>query len=165
MGPNPRMTENSSSLILWKSLDIALEKKPDLVLIKKWLNPTDYDAPSSEYHRHAHAKARGTGEWIRGTSQFDQWYSSHDHGSIWVKAVPGAGKSVLAAGTVSSLRKEPFPVLFFFSRQIIETNRTARSLLQDWLCQLLSFTEILQVSLWELVKDKKELATVSTEQL
>ncbi|KAF7898209.1 hypothetical protein EAF00_004655 [Botryotinia globosa] len=76
---------------------MLMDEKPDLEKIKKWLNPTDYLASSSEFNRHASSKARNTGEWIRETSQFEQWHSSADHGSIWIKAVPGAGKSVLAA--------------------------------------------------------------------
>ncbi|TGO88560.1 hypothetical protein BPOR_0155g00140 [Botrytis porri] len=67
------------------------------------LSPTDYLALSSEFNRHASSKARNTGELIRETSQFDQWYSSAVHGSIWIKAVPGAGKSVLVASMVQSL--------------------------------------------------------------
>jgi hypothetical protein len=138
---------DSDEFELVDSLDVAkhivAEKKPDIAKIKAWLNPTDYAASSSEFHRHLSSRALGTGEWIRGTSQFSHWHSSNDHSSIWVKAVPGAGKSVVAASMVDSLaRSECVPVLFFFFRQIIETNRTARSLLRDWISQLLPFSEI-----------------------
>jgi len=70
------------------------------------------------------------------------------HGSIWVKAVPDTGKSVAATSMVNYLSKnESVPVLYFFFRQIIETNRSSQSPLRDWPSQLLSFSEILQVSL------------------
>ncbi|TEY39691.1 hypothetical protein BOTCAL_0454g00020 [Botryotinia calthae] len=142
------------------------DQKPDLDKIIKWLNPTDYLAPSSEFNRHASSKARDTGEWIRETSQFKQWHSSADHGSIWIKAVPGAGKSVLAASMAQSLSaNESVPVLFFFFRQIIETNRTPRGLLRDWMCQLLPFSEALQLNLFEHVKNKQSLESISTEHL
>ena len=98
--------------------------------------------------------------------QFQQWYSSDEQGSIWVKAVPGAGKSVLAATLIESLtRDKTVPVLYFFFRQIIESNRTSRALLRDWLHQLLPFSEIVQVSLWDLMEDKNSLETISTNQL
>jgi NACHT domain len=146
--------------------DIAFLRKPDVSKIRTWLNPTNYTASSSEYHRHLSSQVPGTGEWIRETSQFKQWHSSDSHGSIWIKAVPGAGKSVVAASMVDSLaQNEGVPVLYFFFRQIIETNRQSRSLLRDWLCQLLHASEIIQISLWDLIEDKKALDTVSTDQL
>jgi ankyrin repeat protein len=161
---------DDSDFELVDSLDIAkqivAEKQPDITKIKVWLNPTDYTAFSSEFHRHLSSRAPETGEWIRETPQFTLWDSSNDHGFIWIKAVPGAGKSVVAASMVDSLsRNESVPVLYFFFRQIIETNRSSRSLLRDWLSQLLPFSEILQVSLWELVEEKKDLESLSTSQL
>lgn len=141
-------------------------EKPDLAAIRTWLNPTDYLASSSEFNRHASSKAPETGEWIREASQFEQWHSSVDHGSIWFKAVPGAGKSVLAASMVQSLSAhENAPILFFFFRQIVETNRTSRDLLRDWMCQLLPFSEALQLNLFEYVKNKESLESISAEQL
>ncbi|TVY17972.1 Ankyrin-3 [Lachnellula arida] len=161
---------DDSDFELVDSLDvakqIAAEKQPDLTQIKAWLNPTDYAAFSSEFHRHLSSRAPETGEWIRETPQFSLWDSSTDHGSIWIKAVPGAGKSVVAASMVDSLsRNETVPVMYFFFRQIIETNRSSRSLLRDWLAQLLPFSEILQVSLWEFVEEEKDLESLSTSQL
>ncbi len=161
---------DSDDFELVDSLDVArsivAEKKPDLAIIRAWLAPTNYIASSSEYHRHLSSQAPGTGEWIRETFQFHRWHWSSDYGSIWIKAVPGAGKSVLAASMAESLaQKESVPVLYFFFRQIIETNRTSRALLRDWLAQLLSASESLQVSLWDLVEDKRALETISTKQL
>lgn len=145
---------------------IAAEKPLNIPKIQSWLAPTDFTASSSEFHRHLSSRAPETGEWIRETSQFRLWDSSENHGSIWIKAVPGAGKSVVAASMIHSLaQSKSTPVLHFFFRQIIETNRTARSLLRDWLCQLLPHSEILQVSLWELVEEKRDLENVSTNQL
>ncbi|TGO16233.1 hypothetical protein BTUL_0030g00170 [Botrytis tulipae] len=145
---------------------MLVDEKPDLEKIRKWMNPTDYLASSSEFNRHASSKARNTGEWIRETSQFEQWHSSADHGSIWIKAVPGAGKSVLAASMVQSLSvNESVPVLFFFFRQIIETNRTSRGLLRDWMCQLLPFSEALQLNLFEHVKNGQSLESITTAHL
>jgi hypothetical protein len=145
---------------------MAAVEKPDIQKIVTWLKPTDYFASSSEFKRHASSKALDTGEWIRETPQFDQWHSSDYHGSIWIKAVPGAGKSVLAASMVESLSgKESVPVLFFFFRQIIESNRTSRALLRDWLCQLIHHSEIVQMALWKHIQDQESLENISTPQL
>ncbi|PQE32944.1 ankyrin repeat domain protein [Rutstroemia sp. NJR-2017a WRK4] len=145
---------------------MAAVEKPDIQKIVTWIKPTDYLASSSEFQRHASSKALDTGEWIRETPQFDQWHSSDNHGSIWIKAVPGAGKSVLAASMVESLSgKESVPVLFFFFRQIIESNRTSRALLGDWLCQLIHHSEIIQMAFWKHIQERESLENISTPQL
>jgi hypothetical protein len=145
---------------------IAAHKQPEIVKILAWLKPTDFEAKSSEYKRHLASQAPGTGEWIRNTDHFKRWHDFNDHGSIWIKAVPGAGKSVVAASMVDSLASnENVPVLHFFFRQIIETNRSARSLVCDWLAQLLPFSEILQVALWDRLENKENLETTPTKQL
>jgi hypothetical protein len=146
--------------------DILKHKTPDIQKIQQWLQPTDYQSSTSEFKRHLSSQAPGTGEWIRYTPQFNQWQSSVDHGSIWIKAVPGAGKSVIAASMIDSLAKtESVPVLFFFFRNIIERNRTSRSLIRDWISQLLEHSNILQASVWDWVENEKPLEEISTDRL
>jgi hypothetical protein len=65
--------------------------------IKKWLQPTDYLADSSEYNKHLHNHVKGTGLWIQETEAYRKWHESSHQGSLWVKAIAGAGKSVFAA--------------------------------------------------------------------
>ncbi|KAK4222048.1 ankyrin-3 [Podospora fimiseda] len=106
--------------------DFELVSHDDAVLtleemdeIREWLHPTDY-----KYHDFS------------------------DHGSLWVKGVPGAGKSVIAASIIQHLRTtEDFPVLFFFFRNIVAANFLPRALLQDWLAQLLPYSPKLQFTL------------------
>ncbi|RFU35297.1 hypothetical protein B7463_g1040, partial [Scytalidium lignicola] len=142
------------------------DEKVDVGRINSWLNPTGYNTPSSEFCRHLSSKSPGTGEWIREQTQFKQWYSSDSHNFIWIKAVPGAGKSVLAASMTDSLKREhDGPVLFFFFRQIIDDNSKARSLVRDWIAQVLPFAGILQVALWEYVNEGTHLESISTAQL
>ncbi|KAF2494506.1 ankyrin [Lophium mytilinum] len=136
----------------------------DITKIQSWLQPTNYNAESSEYHRHVSSQAPDTGLWICDTDQYRQWFESPRHGSLWIKGVPGSGKSVLAASVAQHLKKEgTFPVLSFFFRQIIATNRNHRSLCQDWLAQLLPSSTVLQ-ALIQLHLDG-ELADVSNDQL
>jgi hypothetical protein len=72
---------DSDDFELVDSLEVAkhmvAEKKPDVAKIKAWLNATEYATSSSEFHRHLSSQATGTGEWIRETPQFSQWYSSN----------------------------------------------------------------------------------------
>ncbi|KAI1073134.1 hypothetical protein LB507_009093 [Fusarium sp. FIESC RH6] len=120
--------------------DTALS--PELVAqLREWLQPTDYLADSGEYRRHLLSQAPGTGLWICKTEEYRKWHGSPDHGSLWIKGVPGAGKSVMAASLIQHLKvTENCPVLFFFFRNIVAANFSPRALIQDWLAQLLPYS-------------------------
>lgn len=138
---------------------------PDaLERLQAWLQPTDYLAESSEFRRHLASQAPGTGLWMCDTHRFLQWHDSADHGSLWIKGVPGAGKSVIAASMIEHLRSaEDVPVLFFFFRYIIAANRRPRSLMRDWLAQLLPHSTRLQAALQSVLAC--ELTDLSDERL
>ncbi|KAF9874222.1 hypothetical protein CkaCkLH20_08205 [Colletotrichum karsti] len=151
----------------------------DLLRLQSWLEPTDYSAESSELNRHLLSRAPKTGLWLAETPRYKQWLTSPDHGSLWIKGVPGAGKSVLAASAVqdflhpddndpldedSNGKGNGTPVLFFFFRHIIQANRFSGCLVRDWLAQLLPYSLRLQGSLQALSKEKK-LQNVSEEEL
>ncbi|RDL32415.1 Ankyrin [Venustampulla echinocandica] len=124
----------------------------ELAKVQVWLQPTDYEAQSNEFHRHLSSQAPGTGLWICETSKYQQWQSATDHGSLWIKGAPGAGKSVIAASMIENLQNnDSTPVLYFFFRYIISANRRPRSLIRDFLAQLLPFSACLQATLQPLV--------------
>ncbi|RDW87374.1 ankyrin-1 [Coleophoma crateriformis] len=105
----------------------------ELAKIKAWLQPTDYDALSSEFRRHLSSRAPGTG-------------------LLWIKGVPGAGKSVIASSMIAQLQETAsVPVLYFFFRHIISIRRRPRSLIRDFLSQLLPFCSRLQATLQPLL--------------
>ena len=131
--------------------------------IRKWLQPTDYDAESSEFRRHLSSQAPGTGLWICDTPRFQQWRCSDENSSLWIKGVPGAGKSVTAASLIQHLKNENVPILFFFFRYIISANRRSRSLARDWLAQLLPYSTQLQATLQPLLETA--LDGISDEEL
>ncbi|KAK4466834.1 ankyrin-2 [Cladorrhinum samala] len=117
----------------------------DIAKIRDWLQPTDYLSESGEFQRHLSSQAPGTGLWICQTADYQKWHDSSDHGSLWIKGVPGAGKSVMAASIIQHLQStEACPVLFFFFRNIVAANFSPRALLRDWLAQLLPFSPKLQ---------------------
>ncbi|VUC23770.1 unnamed protein product [Clonostachys rosea] len=119
-----------------------------LAQIRDWLQPTDYLAESGEFRRHLSSQAPGTGLWLCQTEEYRKWHDSPDHGSLWIKGVPGAGKSVVAAAIIQHLRlTEECPVLFFFFRNIVAANFSPRALLRDWLAQLLPHSPKLQYAL------------------
>jgi ankyrin repeat protein len=145
--------------------DARLPQK-DLDNLLRWLEPTDYLAESSEFSRHLLSRAPGTGLWLCDTDRYCQWYESSNYGSLWIKGVPGAGKSVLAASLVQRLKEtegEEVPVLFFFFRHIVHANRYPKSLMRDWLAQLLPHSIVLQGTLQPMTKSR--LSDVSEDVL
>ncbi|KAF4628947.1 hypothetical protein G7Y89_g9203 [Cudoniella acicularis] len=134
--------------------------------ILKWLEPTDYAAESSEYNKHLASYVPGTGLWIQESDQYQEWFHSLTHGALWIKATAGAGKSVVATHITSLLAaKESVPVLSFYFRQIISTNRTPQALIRDWLAQLLVFSPPLQKQLKELLDQGRSLETIALDEL
>ncbi|KAK0123051.1 hypothetical protein ONS96_010060 [Cadophora gregata f. sp. sojae] len=134
--------------------------------LQQWLHPTDYLADSSEFRRHLLSQAPGTGIWLCEASRFQQWHGSNVHGTLWIKGVPGAGKSVMAASMIEYLRiTENVPVLFFFFRHIVEANRKPRDLVRNFLAQLLPYSARLQSVLYPLLKDGARMEEMSDENL
>lgn len=63
-----------------------LPQSPDtLNKIRKWLQPTSYDDEDSEYSRHLASHLNGTGQWLVQSSAYREWYSSEDHGMLWIR--------------------------------------------------------------------------------
>ncbi|KAK0099478.1 hypothetical protein ONS96_008315 [Cadophora gregata f. sp. sojae] len=144
---------------------IAPQPPDVLVKIQEWLQPTDYNSESSEYHKHLNSYLRGTGEWVQETEAYQQWHSSPEIGSLWLKGTAGAGKSVLAAMLADKLAKtEEVPVLFFFFRQIIATNHDPQSLVRDWISMILNHSPSLQATLLHLVDERRGLETISASE-
>lgn len=167
------MTSEDQDFVLLGDKDLAdfnahgllPQSLEDINKIRKWLDPTDYASDSSEYNKHKTSYTAGTGKWIRETEQYQQWMTSPEHGSLWIKGVAGSGKSVVAAHLASLLEDTKVPILHFFFRQIIAANRTPQSLVRDWLSQLLDFSPMLQLKLKGFVKEERNLDTVSFDDL
>ena len=127
--------------------------------LQAWLQPTDYGAPTGEFRKHLSSKTFGTTSWLFERAEYKTWHQGSDVGTLWIKAVPGAGKSVLAASLIEHLRdSEQVPVLFFFFRHIIRANHDPVALVRDWLAQLLVASPTLQHSL-EYLKEKRAYDT------
>ncbi|KAK3328716.1 ankyrin repeat-containing domain protein [Apodospora peruviana] len=147
-----------------------LPESPEVIgRIRKWLVPTAYDLESGEYRRHLASHLDGTGQWLLDAPTYQQWHDSSDHGLLWVKGIPGSGKSVFAATLAHELAKEGHPMLFFFFRQIIDANHQPINLLRDWLEQIVSYSPPLQRDLKDFVDTRnyrpKELKSLGMDAL
>ncbi|CEJ94640.1 hypothetical protein VHEMI10159 [[Torrubiella] hemipterigena] len=100
--------------------------------LTQWLQPTDFRSPGGELMKHVRAYMPGTGDWVRKTPEYVHWVdadagtrASPPNGCLWIKGVPGSGKSVVS-GTV---------------------NHDPANLVRDYAAQLLPFSATLRTSL------------------
>lgn len=147
--------------------NILPETSANIDKIRAWLNPTQYDIAGSEYRKHLASRVDGTGSWLTKSGTYQQWLHGEDHGLLWVKGIPGSGKSVHAAKLIHDLghANPGCPVLFFFFRQIIVANHKPQALLRDWMHQLLGYSPPLQQQLLSYVKRGTSLDSLSTASL
>ncbi|KAJ5547867.1 hypothetical protein N7513_005101 [Penicillium frequentans] len=124
----------------------------ELKTIRNWLQPTPYDLERSEFSRHLASYLQGTGQWLISTSIYKQWHQGDENGLIWIKGVPGSGKSVMAASIIHQLCKEEVPVLYFFFRQIIDANHQPVRLRNEYLYKGRSIESLALSDLWKDLK-------------
>ncbi|OAQ98583.1 hypothetical protein LLEC1_01558 [Akanthomyces lecanii] len=163
-------SENSDGFVVTDkpnqdSFDTSTLAANELTKVREWLEPTAYDISGGEYRKHASSHLSGTGNWLTASPEYQQWLTSPDDGILWVKGIPGSGKSVMAAKIIAELTaSEPdCHVLYFFFRQIIEANHEPAALLRDWMDQLLEHSPALQQQLYSYVKDGRSLENLSPE--
>ncbi|RAH67379.1 uncharacterized protein BO66DRAFT_403834 [Aspergillus aculeatinus CBS 121060] len=138
--PGPHLRANSS--IKPGPVEGVVQK------IKTWLAPTDTTSPASEYRKHLNSHVSSTGDWILNTQQYHRWSETDAIGDLWIRGIPGSGKSVVAATMVRRLQQRgDAPVLFFFFRESTEDNQTPHSLLKDFCHGLIDHSPLLQSTL------------------
>ncbi|PYI03525.1 ankyrin [Aspergillus sclerotiicarbonarius CBS 121057] len=150
--------------------DFILVHKPDTPLspeLLTWLQPTAYHDPASDFPKHLSAHVPGTGDWLENTPQYQTWHDADSDGILWIKAIAGAGKSVLTASRIARLQQhEPqAPVLFFFFRQIVAERHGSHALVRDWLHQLLPHSPSLQLVLSAHQKKSRVVTEISLAEL
>lgn len=148
--------------------DQMLPEPPESIKrIRSWLQPTSYDVVGGEYHKHLNSHVVGTGQWLTSTDTYQEWLQGEEYGLLWIKGIPGSGKSVMAAMLIDEItRSNPgCPVLFFFFRQIIDANHTPQALLRDWMDQLLDYSPPLQKQLKTYLDGCRPINSISTEDL
>ncbi|KAK4221585.1 hypothetical protein QBC38DRAFT_504774 [Podospora fimiseda] len=115
--------------------------------IRYMLKRTSCDRVESEYQRHLALYSKETGSWLYNTSQYQEWHQDNDHGLLYIKGVPGSGKSVLAAALTDQLARENCPILHFFAPEIRPCSNQPLWILRDWLHQLIDRSLPLQQEL------------------
>jgi hypothetical protein len=145
-----------------------LPERPEVILkIRSWLQPTKYDIVGGEYRKHLSSHVKGTGSWLTSSNIYQEWLQSHKYGILWIKGIPGSGKSVMASKLINDLTKSypGCPILYFFFRQIIDANHEPRALLRDWMDQLLEYSPPLQKQLKEYVESSRSIESLSLDDM
>ncbi|RSL92936.1 hypothetical protein CDV31_014941 [Fusarium ambrosium] len=145
--------------------NILPESEDTIAKIRQWLRPTEYNLDGSEYRKHLASHLANTGEWLPRLDGYKTWHDDPGHGLLWIRGVPGSGKSVIAATLAHRLSQEDVPVLYFFFRQIIDANHRPINLLRDWLDQILFYSPPLQALLKEYIDTDRSLDSVSMDEL
>ncbi|KAF8250377.1 hypothetical protein K440DRAFT_541500 [Wilcoxina mikolae CBS 423.85] len=65
-----------------------------------WLSPANVEA---NHKAATMAKQEGTGSWFLENPVFTEWLDKGDRGLMWLHAIPGAGKTVLASSIINHL--------------------------------------------------------------
>ncbi|UKZ79396.1 hypothetical protein TrVFT333_007149 [Trichoderma virens FT-333] len=149
----------------YNEANILPQSPETLSKIKQWLSPTDYAAVNGENYKHLNSHVAGTGSWLYSTNLYKQWHGSEVEGLLWLKGIPGSGKSVFAATSIQRLLQEEVPVLYFFFRQIIRANYEPTALLRDWLVQILPYSPPLQARLKEYLDERRTIETLSITEM
>lgn len=145
-----------------------LPQSPETIKkIRSWLRATQYAIAGGEYRKHLASFVAGTGDWLTSSDAYREWLQSTEKGLLWIRGIPGSGKSVMAAKLVDELAKSNpgSPVLFFFFRQIIEANHKPEALLRDWMDQVLACSPPLQQELKTYVKANRSIESLSMEDM
>ncbi|KAF4344911.1 serine threonine phosphatase 6 regulatory ankyrin repeat subunit C [Fusarium beomiforme] len=145
--------------------NVLPQSEDTIANIREWLRPTEYDIESSEYRKHLAFHLEGTGEWVYQSDNYLKWHGSQEDGLLWIRGIPGSGKSVVAASMIHKLSQEEVPVLYFFFRQIVDANHRPINLLRDWLDQILIYCPPLQATLKAYVDDGRSLDSTSIDEL
>ncbi|KAL3595643.1 hypothetical protein FPOAC2_09995 [Fusarium poae] len=144
----------------YNEANILPQDKTTLERLLNWLSPTKYAGDGSELNKHVASHLKGTSQWLLDSPIFEQWHRGNSHGILWIRGVPGTGKSVLAARLIAHLSSEECPVLYFFSRYTIQSNHRPEAALRDWIAQILPFSPPLQLALKNLTSGDINIGSV-----
>ena len=117
--------------------------------IVRWLTPPTRDAKYyvDDFESACRDRHLGTCEWILRKPEFQQWIGSEgtdpQRRMLWVSAIAGAGKTVLAASIIAHCRARinsstKRPILYFFFKNTDDEKDSLLSMTRSFLHQLYS---------------------------
>lgn len=94
--------------------------------------------PQSNYEMSLHLRHPGTGLWLQRLPEFEHWISM-PNSMLWLKGIPGAGKTVLAGAIIEETLNrstETIPSAFFFCDYKNDTTHSPATILRALVYQL-----------------------------
>lgn len=76
------------------------ESRAIISKILTWLGPSEFSSGSGDFKKHLRSYVPRTGEWLRKSEQYVQWYE-HGKTALWINGTPGSDKSVVAATLIN----------------------------------------------------------------
>ncbi|KAF3104113.1 hypothetical protein TWF569_008623 [Orbilia oligospora] len=61
--------------------------------------------------KHSISHLAGNWGWLFSSDTYLKWHSSQEDGVLWIREIPGSGKSVFAANLINQLNKKHHSVL------------------------------------------------------
>ncbi|KAM0550174.1 hypothetical protein ACHAPJ_009022 [Fusarium lateritium] len=146
----------------YNEANILPQDEATLTRIRAWIKPTEYAGDGSEFKKHVSSYLKGTNQWLLSSPTFEQWYAGRQDEILWIRGVPGTGKSVLASWLVDHLSSEQCPVLYFFFRRTIQSNHRPEAALRDWIAQIMPFSPPLQLAIKNLTSEPISVGSVDS---
>ncbi|KZL74295.1 NACHT domain protein [Colletotrichum tofieldiae] len=129
--------------------------------LQKFQALRNYISPDTHGHRLdwlLNRSCKGSTEWLKHNETYLAWLDTSKSAVklLWLRGIPGAGKTFLAASVLEEV-KTLHQTCFIFATYARQHNTTARSILQSLIFQLASSNKDLQSVL--IHSDERELAT------
>ncbi|KAF9760965.1 hypothetical protein IL306_004033 [Fusarium sp. DS 682] len=101
------------------------------------ISPKDYD---SDLYRFSDAVCDGTGNWLFRDPSFQQWLAGKDKEKpiIWLRGIPGAGKTLLASSVIKYTQQYDGTHTVFAFLTYLDSSISALSILHSLIFQLSS---------------------------
>ncbi|SPO06913.1 related to NACHT domain protein [Cephalotrichum gorgonifer] len=134
----------ASSMEHFENLDKAT-RRTEYGVLERNVAPTFYDAKLDKLRG---SFCKGTGSWLLSDTHMGKWLEATEDSSkaIWLRGIPGAGKTFLAAGLVDELRSKSSAgrVIFTFLSHALRDTTSALSVIHSLIFQLTRDDSFLQ---------------------
>jgi hypothetical protein len=120
--------------------------------VKAWLKPTD---ASINYVNATKLRHPDTGRWFLESDRYG-WFKSTPNAGLWLRGIPGSGKTVLASTVIGDLKLNDSPetaVIYFFFSFSDESTQKLEDMLRSLIFQLGSSHTSTENHLRQLLKD------------
>lgn len=117
--------------------------------LKSWLNPND---ASINYVNAANLRHPNTGRWFLRSDRYT-WFKSTPDARLWLRGIPGCGKTVLASTIIEDLKVDDVPgtaVIYFFFSFSDQSTQKLEDMLRSLIFQLAASREPTKIHLTKL---------------